>query len=150
MRAMRQPPYKVPNGWQVSDQPGGTTGGSPHKKAKVSRPEIPESEDGTEEWTRVEAANRPEISGLEKASWAIAHALEDLVVEVGELRKSVGRRECMQQEQVVQGAVMADMVELFGHGERFLRRGRWVHRKGRREMPIKKVRSRKSKGKEGA
>jgi len=41
---------------QVSDQPGGTTGGLAPQEGKVSRPEIPESEDGTEEWTRVEAA----------------------------------------------------------------------------------------------
>src|SRR5882672_4700744 len=44
---------------------------------------------GDLEWTGVEAASMPETSGLERVSWAIAHALEDLVVEVGDLRKSV-------------------------------------------------------------
>jgi len=37
----------------------------------------------------VEAGNRPEPLGLERVSWEIAHTLEDLVVEVGELWKSV-------------------------------------------------------------
>ena len=64
-------------------------GGFPHKRAKVSQPEILELEDGSEEWTGVEAGSRLEVSGLERVSWVIAHALEDLVVGVGELQKSV-------------------------------------------------------------
>jgi len=114
---------------------------------KVSHPEVLESEDGSEECAGVEARNRPEPTGLERASWAIAHAL-DLVVEVGELRKSVQWRECMQWEQVVQGAILADMVELFGHGECFLRTQEMgVPERPEEEMAIKKVRSQKSKGK---
>src|SRR5467141_953283 len=72
---------------------------------------------GDPEWTRVEAASMPETSGLERVSWAIAHTLEDLVVEVGDLWKLVMWQECLQWEQVVQGAVVADMVELIGHGD---------------------------------
>ena len=42
--------------------------GFPHKRVKVSWLEVPESEDGLEEWAGVEAANRSEVLGLEKAS----------------------------------------------------------------------------------
>jgi len=54
----------------------------------------------------------------------------------------------LQQEQVVQGAVISDMVELFGHGEHFLRTWEMgVSERPEEEMAIKKVGSRKSKGK---
>ena len=100
-----------------------------------------------EEWTGVEAGSRPETSGLERVSWAIAHSLEDLVVEVGELWKSVAWRECLQWEQVVQGAILADMVELFGHGEQILRMQEMgVWERPEEELAIKKVGSRKYKG----
>ena len=92
-----------------------------------------------------------ETLGLEQVSWEIAHTLEDLVVEVGDLRKLVMWQECLQWEQLVQGAVVTDMVELIGHGDlRMWEMG--ASEKPEEELPIKKVRSRKStkkwKGKE--
>ena len=89
------------------------------------------------------------MSGLERVSWVIAHALEDLVVEVGEFWRSVMRWESLQQEQVEQGAVVADMVELFGHGECFLRMWEMgALEKSEVEMSIKKIGSWKVAGKE--
>jgi len=132
----------------VTNQAERRMGGSPHKRQKVSWPEIWELDEESEEWTGVEARNRLELSGLERVSWEIAHTLEDLVVEVGELQKSVMRQESLQQEQVEQGAVIADMVELFGHGEHFLRmRKMGMLEKPEMELPIKKIGSQKVTGK---
>src|SRR5882672_6716848 len=67
-------------------------GGSPGKRRKVSRPEIPdspESEDGDSvEWSGVGAGSQPEMSNRDKAAWSLAW-------EVGRLRESSERTEAL-------------------------------------------------------
>jgi len=68
-----------------------------------------------------EVRKTPKTSGREQARWAITHVLEDLVGEKAQLWESAERQEALLEEMVSNTKVIADAMDLFMQGERFLR-----------------------------
>jgi len=63
----------------------------------------------------------PKTSGREQVWWQMAHALEDLVGEQVRLQESAEWQEELLEELVSITKVIADTMDLFMHGECFLR-----------------------------
>ena len=78
-----------------------------------------------------EVRKTPKMSGREQARWAMAHTLEDLVWEQGRIRESTERQEEILEELASNTKVIADAMDLFLRGERFMR----VREMGRPEGP---------------
>src|SRR5882672_2345579 len=113
-------------------------GGSPEKRRKMSRPEIPdspESGDGDSvEWGGVGVENQPGMSNRDRAAWSLAWEvgklressertealLQSLVEDRAEKRKSERRQEKLMQDLIDQVKSGADSLELFARGDRFL------------------------------
>ena len=97
-----------------------------------------------------EVQKTPKLSGREQVQWEIAHVLEDLVGEQAWLRESAEQQEALLEEMVLNTKVIADAMDLFMQGERFLR----VWEMGRLEGPeetelvVRRHRMRMGKGKE--
>jgi len=72
----------------------------------------------------------PEVSGMEKALWAITHALRILVKEVAARWKLERRMEKLMQDLIDQVKSGADSLELFARGTGTCRCGRWENQKG--------------------
>jgi len=97
-------------------------GGSPNKRQKVSRPEIPElaeSEEGnSEEWSGVRAGIQPEMLHRDHVTWSLAW-------EVGRLREATERTEVVLQNLADQVKLVANSLELFVQGSDSCRHGKW-------------------------
>src|SRR5882724_4470306 len=78
-----------------------------------------------------EVRKTPKLSRREQARWAMAHVLEDLVREQGRIRESTERQEELLEELASNTKVIADAMDLFLRGERFMR----VREMGRPEGP---------------
>jgi len=78
-----------------------------------------------------EVRKTPKTSGREQAWWAMAHVLEDLVQEQGQIQASEERQEELLEELASNTKVIADAMDLFLRGEHFVR----VWEMGRPEGP---------------
>src|SRR5882724_8960294 len=79
----------------------------------------------------VEVQKTLKLSGREQARWAMAHTLEDLVQEQGRIQESTECQEELLEELASNTKVIADAMDLFLRGERFVR----VWEMGRPEGP---------------
>src|SRR5882724_10733241 len=88
-------------------------------------------------------------SGREQVHWVIAHALEDLVGEQAQLWESVEQQEALLEEMVSNTKVIADTMDLFTWGERFLRVWEMGKLEGleETELVVRRHRRRMGKGK---
>src|SRR5882724_1015907 len=68
-----------------------------------------------------EVQKNPKSSGREQVRWAMAHALEDLVWEQGWIQESTEHQEELLEELASNTKVIADAMDLFLRGERFMR-----------------------------
>jgi len=98
-------------------------GTSPNKRCWITTWEILESEGDV-----VVVWKTPKGSAKEQSLWRIAHALEQLVgeqvgfhKEMPRIQESSKRTENILQELVNQTKASSDVMELFVHGEHFLR-----------------------------
>ena len=78
-----------------------------------------------------EVQKNPKSSGREQVRWAMAHALEDLVWEQGWIQESTEHQEELLEELASNTKDIADAMDLFLRGERFMR----VREMGRPEGP---------------
>src|SRR5882724_2168420 len=114
------------DGVQVSNRAQRQMGPSLSKRRHMMTPEILEMASET-----AEVQKTLKSSGREQARWAMAHALEDLVREQGWIRESTERQEELLEELASNTKVIADAMDLFLRGERFVR----VREMGRPEGP---------------
>src|SRR5882724_8244211 len=114
------------NGVPVSNRAQRQMGLSLSKRQHMTTPELVETaSETTEVW------KTPKSSGREQAWWAMAQALEDLVQEQGRIWASTERQEELLEELASNTKVIADAMDLFLRGERFMR----VREMGRPEGP---------------
>src|SRR5882724_11188410 len=114
------------DGVPVSNRAQRQMGPSLSKRRHMTTPEILEMASET-----AEVRKTPKLSGREQAQWAMAHVLEDLVQEQGRIRESMEQQEELLEELASNTKVIADMMDLFLQGERFMR----VWEMGRTEGP---------------
>ena len=100
--------------------------GSSNKRRCLTTPEVLESATDTR---GIQKASK--TPGREQAQWGMAHTLEDLVWEQSLLWESAVQQEELLEDLVSNTKVIADAMDLFIWGERFLR----VREMGRLEGP---------------